>query len=302
MALAICTLLASGRRRAVGNRLAPLTSPVLVFLLVWAVSVLASSQPEQSLALSAPILPAALLFVLIANHFTTPSHVRSLYLTFSLVSLGASALLLWNAWLDGWVSPNVWVLHAGTPLLVVGNDVTFLALIAPLSLALLWERPRTISGAVAGVSLVASTCVIALFLSRGALLTLVVSLICVASLVRLRMALYTVGALLVLAAAVDVSLGFPLANKYARFWNDGLLEGDERLAGSLVGISQRSLARTRAVYGDLLASRAARKHALGAQPVPGRLGGPRSARSGRAVFAARGRLVGGVAYPYQQAG
>jgi len=220
--LVSCAVAATVCAPASSRRLLPLTGTVLLFLGITAASMLMSSDAAQSLRLSAPLVPAALLFFLIGDRFETVGHTRALYLTFSLVSLGLSGWLLWNAWLDGWVSPNVWAQHAGTPLLVVGNDVTFLAVVAPLSLALIYGHPRRAIAAISGLSILFTVCVIGLFLSRGALLALVVSLGCASALIRPRLAIACGALLLGVTVVVDAALGFPLASKFAAAWTSEL--------------------------------------------------------------------------------
>jgi hypothetical protein len=118
----------------------PLVFPVLVFLVATGLAVLVSEKMGRSVQLSAPLLPAVLLFFLIADHFHGPRDTRLLYLAFSVVGLGLASVLLWTVWRDGWVSPRTWVSEMGSPMLVVPNDVIFLAVVAPLSLALLYRN------------------------------------------------------------------------------------------------------------------------------------------------------------------
>ena len=58
---------------------------VIAFLAATALSILTSTDTGRSLRLSAPLLPAAFLYFLIAEHFHPTRHTRFLYLTFSAV-------------------------------------------------------------------------------------------------------------------------------------------------------------------------------------------------------------------------
>jgi predicted permease len=114
----------------------PLVSPVLVFMVATGLSILVSKDMDRSVRLSMPLLPAALLFLLIAEHFRSAQHTRLLYVTFSMVGLGLASAVLWTAWGNSWAVPDSWrswVPDVGSPMLVVPNDGTFLAVVAPLS-------------------------------------------------------------------------------------------------------------------------------------------------------------------------
>src|SRR5687767_7203897 len=80
----------SSSRRVVWN---PLTLAVVAFLCVMAISTMGSEDVGRSVRLSAPLLPAALLFVVMAAHSEGPRDVRLLYLVLSAISLGLSAIL-----------------------------------------------------------------------------------------------------------------------------------------------------------------------------------------------------------------
>jgi O-antigen ligase len=196
----------------------PLVFPVLLFLIVTALAILVSKDMSRSVRLSTPLLPAVLLFFLIADHFHRPRYTRLLYLTFSVVALGLASVLLWTIWRNGWVSPRTWVSHAGSPILIVPNDVTFLAVVAPLSWVLLYREPRSAMGLLAALSLLLSVGVMCLLLSAVALLTMLTAITCVATLVRPRLGIaYGLG-ILTLALLVDGCLGFPLVAKIGHNW------------------------------------------------------------------------------------
>jgi O-antigen ligase len=207
--------------RPAGDRL--LSGAVLLFMAATALSIGLSDDPETSAGLIEWLLPGGLLFFLISRYVTSVSQIRWLYLTFSMVSLGLCLLLLSSVWIDGWVSPNVWAFNTGSPLLMVGNDVTLFAVVAPLSFVLLYREGTSRSGLVALASLVVALGIICLFRSRGALLTFFASLTCVAFLIRPRLAI-RLGMLLVAATlAIDAMMGFPLILKFGAPW-DGVLE------------------------------------------------------------------------------
>jgi O-antigen ligase len=196
---------------------------VLAFLAVTALSTLLSIDIVRSVRLSTPLLPAVLLFFLVAEHFDGPRDIRLLYLTFSLVGLGLASALLGAAWHTNNIN-NLRVSSFGVPLLVVPNDLTFLALIAPLSLVLLYREAREACGIIAALSIFLSLCAAFVFRSRAAVLTTVISLACVMLLTQRRRRLVTglaaILALLLLALLVN-ALFFPdtqLVAKIIREW------------------------------------------------------------------------------------
>ena len=103
-----------------------------VFLAETAVSTLLSVDIGRSLRLGMQLLPAVLLFFLVTEHFDGPRDIRLLYLTFSMLGIVLASRMLWVAWhANGTI--NLRVTRLGIPLLVDPNDLTFLAIIAPLS-------------------------------------------------------------------------------------------------------------------------------------------------------------------------
>lgn len=218
-ALALIGILAtviSFKKNSVAN--SSLTLPVLVFLGVMGLSILVSEDFGRSMRLSAPLAPAALLFFLIAEHFNSIQDTRLLYFTFSLVELGLACMLLWAAWRTGGMDPDAWVSNVRSPILLVKNDVTFLAVVAPLSLVLAYRNPRSVVGILALLSILLSVCVVGVFQSRIAMLTMVTSITFGAALVRPRLGLICGLAIPILILLIDASLGFPLVARFGRHW------------------------------------------------------------------------------------
>src|SRR5882724_1077527 len=163
---------------------------VVVFLSETAVSTLLSVDIGRSTRLGMQLLPAVLLFFLVTEHFDGPQDIRLLFMTFSMLGVVLASRMLWVAWhANGTVYLRVSSL--GVPLLVVPNDLTFLALIAPLSLVLLYREPCQATGIVAGLSIFLSLCAAWVFMSRTAVLTTLISLACVTLLTQRRRRLAT---------------------------------------------------------------------------------------------------------------
>jgi O-antigen ligase len=158
---------------------------VVVFLAATAVSILMSVDFGRSLRLSTPFLPAGLLFFVAASHWEGTQAIRRLYLVLSAVGLGLAATVLWGAW----TAPHGLRLHAlvprlGIPMLVVPNDLTVLAVIAPLSWVLVCRTPRRLGRLVPALSLLLSAGAVGVYRSRTAILTLLVALLCATAVSR----------------------------------------------------------------------------------------------------------------------
>lgn len=201
-----------------GNSLGPkpaLGLPVLILLTVMGLATLMSVDPARSLRLSTPLMPGVLLFLVIGSSLSDLNSLRRLYLVFSLAAAGIAAMVLRVAITSDSPVPTVWMEEVGGTILVVPNDLTLLSLIAPLSFVVLYARPRSAAGILAGVSLMASVVAISVVQSRTAALALMASLTCTAALVQPRLAAPWTAAALSLALLVDAFLGFPLIGKFS---------------------------------------------------------------------------------------
>ena len=187
---------------------------VIAFLAATVLSILTSTDTGRSLRLSAPLLPAAFLYFVIAEHFHPTRHTRFLYLTFSAVALGVASVLLGHWWMKGGRAPSDVVAGVGIPILVVPNDVTFLSLVAPLAIAVFCCERHAAPRLLAALSIVLSACAVVMLQSRVATLAMVGSITTAALLIRPRLALPCCLGMLALAVAADGSLGFPMAAKF----------------------------------------------------------------------------------------
>jgi hypothetical protein len=158
----------------------PIVYLVALFLLVAGLSILLSEDVARSLRLSAPLLPAVLLFFLTHEFFDDAGDLRHLYACLTLVAFGLAVALLWTALTAGEWYPAGWIAALGSPILIVPNDITFLAIIAPLALALVYQQPRSLIGALALLALALTACTLTMYGSRGATLTFFVATACTA--------------------------------------------------------------------------------------------------------------------------
>ena len=207
---------------------APLTLAVAVFLCAIAVSTVGSVDVDRSLRLSAPLMPAVLLFVVVTAHSAGARDIRLLYLVLSAIGLGLAATLLWSAWspANGMSLFEV-VPRLGIPILVVPNDVTILALIAPLSLMLLFREPRGPVSVVSGLSILLSVATVCAYRSRTAVLAMSIALLSAAAFSRCyrRRTFWAVGlpAALLLVALICIDVPqFPGSSLLNKFHEAGL--------------------------------------------------------------------------------
>jgi len=202
----------------------PLVLPVVIFILLGFLSILMSIDLKTSLAPTLTLIPAILIYFLIVELFNI-NHVKWLYLTFSIVAIIISIILLIVFFKSTGHSRFGWIAEAKHPLLVVPNDLIVLSLIAPLSFSLLYQKPISIMGILAFISLLLSLSVVVLFQSRGAVLTLLFSVGCAAILLwpkRLKaLAILIVLAIVLISIVIliDYTQNFIL---YKRVTNDSL--------------------------------------------------------------------------------
>jgi len=190
-----------------------LYNSVLVFLASVLASLLVSEDIGASTRLSTPLLPGILLFLLMAENFQDLKDVRSFFATFSVAGLGLGLHLLWTVWKNPGMQPLEWISEAGSDLLVVPNDVTLLAVIAPFSLALLFSGSAISVKVLAAFSLVVSILSVCLFQSRGATLVMFVAVGLASAIMRPRWALKLGLLTLILILLLDGLLGFQFAGK-----------------------------------------------------------------------------------------
>jgi O-antigen ligase len=231
-ALAVMSAFAVFFRSSDGARFwSPVTIAVLFFLASAGLSTLVSEDIGRSIRLSAPLLPAILLFMVIRDHLEGPPQIRLLYLTCSVTALVMAVVVLWAAALHGQGGAGVRAMispRLGPPILIVPNDLTFLSVIAPLSLVLFYREPRGTAGIVAAVSIALSLGAICIFATRTAALTLLIGLIAATLLVQPRQRLLRSLAgifVLLCVALVFNALLFPQSQVITRLVNDWTLSG-----------------------------------------------------------------------------
>jgi O-antigen ligase len=194
----------------------PLVLPITIFVILSFLSVLISIHPPSSFSLTLPLIPAILIYFLIVELFNV-KHIRLLYLAFSIVAIVISLTVLVAFFKSTTNYPSAWITAAKHPLLVVPNDLIFLSLIAPLSVSLVYQKPRSLISIVAIISILLSVSVIIIFQSRGALLTLLFSVTCVAGLLWPRNLKAFAILIVLLILLVSLVIGIDVMRNYALF-------------------------------------------------------------------------------------
>jgi hypothetical protein len=203
---------------------------VVFFIIVYAISVITSQAFEYSLQLSVSLLPALLIFYLITETLISQKDMERLFVCCSVAALLIAIGSLWVARDYGIpisLRPPMDFnkLVRWSPILVVKNDLTILALIAPFSAALVCRKPLSIPGVLAAISILISLCTVILFQSRGATATMVVGIIGVALVLRSRPVIVSIAGVLLLAITIDAWQGFPLADRFV----EGIQKPEGRL-------------------------------------------------------------------------
>lgn len=205
--------------------------PLLAFVAARLVSALAAPQALRGLEVVAPLLPALLVFFVLSEWVRTRRHVVAIYASLTAAGLVLSTTFLVAAGLSGVASFHIWARMAPSPLLVVNNDLTVVAVLAPLAVAAALVRPHPLVRLLVAGFFVALIAVIVVAQSRTALLTAIVSVASFIALTRRRALTWPARAWLAVAGAValvvvvDGFLGFRFAQKVVGEW-----QGNGRLS------------------------------------------------------------------------
>ena len=195
----------------------PLHKAVILFLVAGALSVLFSSDPRRSFTLSLALLPGMAIFFLAADYLADEDMLKAVLFSHTLLALGMGAVLLSTLWGSNFaVHPGYenWMGKIGSPLFIVSNDAIFLALLAPLSAAVLLTASSRGQKIIAASSLTLTAILTGLMQSRLMAAMLLITATTLAFLIRPRLAVPASLATLAVVSLLDAVRGFPL---YSRF-------------------------------------------------------------------------------------
>ena len=197
--------------------------PVATFVLVTLLTATVSVDVPRSFALSAALLPSVAICLLIAGGFTRRESVDWLLAAHLLVGGGISVAVAVALSRMGWRVPagyENWIARVNCPLLVVSNDLAYLALLAPFAVAL-WMGGGWWRRVLAGSFLVSALLIAGVAQRRQVALLLLVMLAGMSLLLRPRWALVSAGAATALMLFIDVALGWPLTGRFELLWRAG---------------------------------------------------------------------------------
>ncbi|MCK4819104.1 O-antigen ligase family protein, partial [bacterium] len=210
-----------------------LNIPLIGFLAATILSISMSEDIGRSIRLSSALIPAALIYLLISYQFHNFRQILFLYSILSIISLGLSVILILTAWNNYELNPVKWISIASIPIFVVPNDITFLALIAPLSASLLFLGNNKNIKILSITSIAFTFLATCLYQSRTATFTTIVALTTVSALLaprKLKTCSFLLIILILLILLIDGFLGFPLLAKFGNGW-------DPRIAAWLTAIA-----------------------------------------------------------------
>lgn len=195
----------------------PVVIALGLFLLVGLVSMATSDDITRSWRMSLMFIPSLLIFMLLAQYFDMRD-LHNLYWVLTLVGLCFSIILLWIALCNPQQEPIAWVRSLGSPIFIVPNDIIFIALLMPFSIALLLQRTSLMSAVAAllMLSILLGLLTIVIFQSRAALIAELVSTIIIAAILKPRYALLLGCGIIISLLIVDGLMGFPLIAKHGR--------------------------------------------------------------------------------------
>ena len=198
--------------------------PMLAFVAARLASLVVAPPAVSGAEVVAPLLPALLVFFVLSEWVRTRRHVVAIYTSLTAAGLALSTTYLVTAGLSGKGFYDTWASRAPSALLVVNNDLTVVAVLAPLAMAAALILGHPLVRLLVAAFFVALVVVIGVAQSRTALLTALVSVACFAGLTRGRGFSWSRRGWLVIAGAistavvVDAVLGFPLGRKLLGEW------------------------------------------------------------------------------------
>jgi O-antigen ligase len=195
---------------------------LLVYLCGSALSVALAPDLPRALALSSALLPRAFLYVLASRYLVSTRQIGlvSAGLVAAGISIASFVLVVGAANRSADQSATRLVEAVASPILIVPNDVLWIACMIPIAASTLLRPRLGPASALALLSLLGMSTAIVALQSRAALLGALLGIAAVfaASLrVRGRLGLLLAGVAVVISAvlATDALLGFPLTEKFA---------------------------------------------------------------------------------------
>lgn len=199
----------------------PLSWLLLAFLLASAVSILLADDMNRALDTSLALFPGALLYLLIRFRFE-PRQLRWISWSLTAASISIASTALGVSLLESDADPTYLMSKFPLPYFSVPNDLTFIGLCAPLTLACLLETRSRLLKLVYALSLALCLAAIIVYRSNLALMSLCLGTAIMALWTRDKLIISAVFAVALGALLLDGFLGFPLLDKFlhAEVWGN----------------------------------------------------------------------------------
>jgi O-antigen ligase len=219
---------------------------ILVFFVASALSAWWSDVRVGGFISCLDLLQPILIYVVVVYFYKRYAQISAIFIALTILALSLSIAILVAGWRmgmpvtsisgEGFVSlSRDLVSSLQSPVLRVPNDVTLLAVISPLTLALLIETKIRYLRMLAVCALLTGVAVILMIRSRGALLTMIVGLCTFAALYRTetyraikRRILGAMACVLVAAFGIDMILGGHFLHRFTATDIDNRISSDGR--------------------------------------------------------------------------
>lgn len=192
--------------------------PVLVFLLAALLVTVCSSNIKHSMAVQAQLLPATLVYIVMALFIDDRKKFDFVLLAMVLSALLFAATFLVRLFFNELVDPMEKVLSLRSSFITVPNDVLFLSVIAPLALAFVLTQPGLLLRVSCLLYLVLAFILAVYLQSRQAVGVFIFCVCMMAFLYRPRVGVWVGVACVVVALLFDWLLGKGLVNKLVLFF------------------------------------------------------------------------------------
>lgn len=198
---------------------------VILFLVYYTILIISSRYFSGAEDVLTQLISVSVFSYVIISKKTEIVKVCYIFSCLTLISMIISLALLFAAISDlsqhGWTidTPTQfvtrrWMHAAGIPALVVPNDITFLAMLAPLSLTLIYLHPRSPIAGASTVSIFLTLFTSGLYISRTSIMVLVLSCAFSGLLIRSRYTLIFITASLFLIICIDLLGSHILLDKF----------------------------------------------------------------------------------------
>lgn len=186
--------------------------PLLAYLGLSVLGIALANDWVRALALSSALLPASFLYLLTSRYLRPGRDLLLVLGALGLAVAGLSLLILISTL--GQPDSTAIIARAGSPILIVPNDLLFVAIAAPLLVAAGLTLQRRIWHWLFAICVALSLAALIAVQSRSGVLALLLGLLALAMRLQLRGLWQSLAGLGLVFLAVDAATGFALARKF----------------------------------------------------------------------------------------